>query len=269
MNCADVEERDIRARYVAGRLSPEDEQEFEAHLIDCLQCLDAVETETGLREGLRLALPGLAPPARVPAPPVAVWKAAPLTRFLQVAAALLLAVSIGLGAWLARTSGELRSARTERDESLRRAGQAEQSSAALEQRLAGIERRASDAAAAPPTGPLVPAAVFALTTVRGSSTADAAPVNHITIDRNARLVVFSVDLPAAPASDDYSVAVKDREGRTLWRGDTFPPSSPESLGVALDAKLLPAGDYILELQQRSPAGTATLVGRYPFRVVVA
>ena len=231
MNCADIQDRDVSTRYVAGTLSAEEEQEFESHFVDCPQCLDAVESETGLREGLRLAAPESAPRAHANRFP-----------FLQAAAGLLLAVSIGLGLWLAGTSGELRTTRAERDQLQRRAGQSEQSSAsakasadksaALEQRLAALERRTNEAGAA---GSLVPAAVFALTTVRGSSPADAGPVNRVTIDRNTKLVVFSLDLPGTTGPADYSVALKDPAGRSLWSGDTFPPSSPDSLSVAVDA----------------------------------
>jgi hypothetical protein len=259
-----IEAHDIRARYVAGRLTAEEDEEFESHLVDCPRCIEDVACETGLREGVRLNPPEAALRAATPRTARPAWNTAPLASLLQAAAAVLLAVSIGLGVWLSRSSVELHSTRAERDESQRRAGQAEQSAAALERRLADLERRANEASA---VGPIVPAAVFALTTVRGSSGSDAGPVNRITIDRNARVVVLSMDLPGPPDSDDFTVSLKDRAGRMLWTGGTFPPSSPDSLGVAVDPKLLPGGDYLLELQQRSTANGLTLVGRYPFRVV--
>ena len=195
MNCADIQERDVCARYVAGRLSAEEEREFEGHLVDCPHCLDAVEGEAGFREGLRLAAPEFAPRAHAPRLQAAVWKWAPPAGFLQVAAGLLLAVSIGLGVGLFRTSADLGAARAERDRLQRLAGQSEQSSAALEQRLAALERRTNEDPAASAAAALVPASVFALTTVRGSSGADASPANRITIDPNTRLVVFWLDLP--------------------------------------------------------------------------
>ena len=46
----------------------------------------------------------------------------------------------------------------------------------------------------------------------------------------------------------------------------MPPNDRAIAGVD-DSKLLPAGDYILDLQHRSATGELTLVGRYPFRVV--
>jgi anti-sigma factor RsiW len=66
-----IETHDISSRYVAGRLPDGEEREFEAHLVDCPQCLDAVESEMSLREGLRIvgsqSAPQLAAPAAPPA----------------------------------------------------------------------------------------------------------------------------------------------------------------------------------------------------------
>ena len=49
-----IEAHDVSSRYVAGRLPDGEEREFEAHLVDCPQCIDAVEVEMSLREGLRI-----------------------------------------------------------------------------------------------------------------------------------------------------------------------------------------------------------------------
>jgi len=256
-----IETHDISSRYVTGRLANGEEREFEAHLVDCPQCLDAVESEMSLREGLRIV--GLQS-----APQPAARPASTATRaypFLRAAAAVLLAVSVGLGAWLARSTGELRDARAARIEQQRRAEQAEQTAGALEKKLAD-RPPPSDARTASPAEPVLPAAVFALTTVRGSGSADVDPVNRIRIDGSAKLVVFSLEIPPVTASGDYEVSLKDRASRLVWSGGPFPPSPSDSLGVAIDPALLPGGDYVLELSQRSAAGRLTLTGRYPFRV---
>lgn len=265
MDHAYIEEHDLGARYVTGRLTGGEEQEFEAHLVDCPRCIDAAEPEMSLREGLRLVASESATQvgAHKTRP---VSKIAPVLSWFQVAAAVLLVVSVGLGVWLSRSTAQLRSGRAERNELQRRAEQAEQSATALGRRLADVPARVNDAPAAPPAGPVLPAVVFALTTVRGSSAADAGPVNRIRIDGNARLVVFSLELPVVAASGDYAISLNDQAGRLLWSGGTFPPSSSDSLGVAVDPALLPGGDYVLELSHRSAAGGLTLVSRYPFRV---
>jgi hypothetical protein len=257
-----IEAHDIRSRYVAGKLTDDEDREFEAHLVDCQACIDAVESEVSLREGLRVVGAGPAPqPSVRPAS-----AAAPVYVFFRLAAAVLLAASIGLGAWLLRSTTELAVARGERDTLQRRAQQAEQSAKALEQRFAAAPSPAQDARTASRQEQVVPAVVFALTTVRGSSSADAAPVNRMRIDGNARLVVFSLEIPRAAGPGEYVVSLKDHDGRLLWSGGPFPPSSSDSLGVAVDRTLLPDGDYLLEPSRRSPAGRLTPIGRYTFRI---
>jgi hypothetical protein len=259
-----IEAHAVSSRYVAGQLSDGEEREFEAHMVDCQPCIDAVESEMSLREGLRAV--GAVSASQPPVRPVSA--AAPAYAFLKLAAAVLLAVSIGLGAWLSRSTTELAVARVERDTLQHRARQAEQSAKALEQRLGEAAASAKDARTAPRAEPVVPALVFALTTVRGSSSADTAPLNRIRIDANARLAVFSLEIPAAGGTGEYVVSLNDRAGRLLWTGGPFPPSSSDSLGVAVDRALLPDGDYLLELSRRSPAGRVTSIGRYTFRITV-
>jgi Putative zinc-finger len=264
MDHDDIEAHDVSSRYVAGRLPEDEEREFEAHLVDCQRCLDAVESEMSLRDGLRIVGSESPPqPVAGAAPPTS--RAARAYVFLQAAAAVLLAVSIGLGAWVSRSTAELDVERTARAELQRRAEQAEQSARALEKRLADAPPPVSNARTAPREEPVVPAAVFALTTVRGSSSADTSPVNRIRIDGNVKRVVLSLEVPPVTASGDYEVSLKDQAGRLLWSG-TFPPSPSDSLGVAVDPALLPAGDYVLELSRRSAAGRLTMIGRYPFQV---
>jgi len=258
-----IEAHDVSSRYVAGRLPDGEEREFEAHLVDCPLCLDAVEVEMSLREGLRIVGSETAPqPSARVVPPTS--RATTAYRSLQAAAAVLLAVSVGLGAWLSRSRDELGAARGARAELERRAEQAEQSARTLEKRLAEVPAPANAAPTTPRAEPVMPAAVFALTTVRGSSSA-ANPVNRIRIDGNPKVVVFSLELPSVPGAGDYEVSLKDQAGRLLWSG-TLPPSPSDTVGVAVDPALLPAGDYVLELSRRLPAGSPTLIGRYPFRV---
>jgi hypothetical protein len=284
MNHEHIDAHDIRSRYVAGRLDEDEEREFEAHLVDCPDCIEGLECEAGLRDGLRTVsseydeqlrkVPGVfaGQPKSAPRwggaarPRAAVWTVSSSPWLLQAAALLLVASTVGLGVWLSRSSVNLREARAERDQLQRRAAQAEASTATLQQQLADEQRRTKETPAVAPPASVVPAAVFALTTVRGSSTAEAAAVNRVRIGGNPGLVVLSLDVPGLGASDAYTVTLKDRSGRTVWTGGTFPPSSPDSLSVAIDPTLLQTGDYTLELGRRSGTGALTLISRYPFRV---
>jgi hypothetical protein len=261
-----IKAQEVISRYAAERLSENDETAFEAHLVDCPECIEAVESEMALRDGLRSV--GSRPVAQ-PARPAAFRapRARPAVFALQAAAAILLAVSVGLGLWLSRSTAERDAMRTDRDQLQRRAREAEQSVQTLERQLSARAASADSAPSAPRAEPVAPVAVIALATERGSSSIGGAPTNQVQIEKAARLVVFSVELPPASGTGQYDVVLKDAAGRILWRGGPFPPSSPDSLGLSVDRALLRDGDYVLELSRRSPAGTAS-IGRYTFRIVV-
>ncbi len=264
MNHDFIEANDLAARYVAERLSADEEREFEAHLVDCTRCADEVERELGLRQALQTVRAG-EQKERQPAQ-VTRRRVVPGAWFFQAAAAVLLVSAIGLAMSLARTSASLRASLAARQEQQQRAETAARTAQSLERRVAELEQRASQPPAPPANQLVLPAAVFALTAVRGAASADAPPVNRITIAGADRLVVFTVELPPLQGPPDYMVSLRDRAGREVWSGGPFTPSTPDSLAVAVDRALLQNGINTFEARQRTADGRLVLIGRYPFEV---
>lgn len=265
MNHDFIEANDLAARYVAERLSVDEEREFEAHLVDCARCADEVEQELGLRQALRTLRAGELPQQR----PVPVSRRSglmPGTRFFQAAAAVLLVSAIGLAMSLARTSVSLRASLAASQQQQQRAETAAQTAQSLERRVAELEQRVSQPPAAPASQPVRPAAVFALTAVRGAASADAPPVNRITIANADRLVVFTVELPPLQGPPDYMVSLREGAGREVWSGGPFRPSTPDALAVAVDRALLQNGVNTFEVRQRTADGRLVVIGRYPFEI---
>src|SRR5215470_13945437 len=56
MDHTPISEGDLAERYATDRLAPDERAAFEAHLVDCTECLDRVEAAQGLVAGFR-ALP--------------------------------------------------------------------------------------------------------------------------------------------------------------------------------------------------------------------
>ena len=264
MNHDFIAAHDVIARYVADRLAPEEEREFEAHLVDCAQCTGAAEQELALREGLAAAAAGriVAPP---PAAPMRRWGRSGL--WLQAAAAVLVAVAVGLALSLARTTSALNAALNERQDQQRRADEAARTAQGLERRMTDLEARVSersperDGVGRATTDSLLPTTVLALTAVRG---ADAGAIDTFTLDPDqlAPLVVLTVDIPPG----EYSVTLKDRGGRDVWSGGRFRPSSQDVMAVAVERRVLADGRYTLEVHRRNAAGQTTLAARYPFQI---
>ncbi|HEY1418477.1 MAG TPA: zf-HC2 domain-containing protein, partial [Myxococcaceae bacterium] len=63
MDHRSIEDSDLVEAYVTGRLGATECAEFEAHLVDCPDCLDRVEAAQGLAAGLRALGP---PPVIAP-----------------------------------------------------------------------------------------------------------------------------------------------------------------------------------------------------------
>lgn len=84
LTCADVEARDLQARYVAGTLPAAEAVEYEAHYFECDACWPSLQRATELRAAF--AMPTL-PPARRARP----WR---------LAAAAVLVIAVGTGVLL-------------------------------------------------------------------------------------------------------------------------------------------------------------------------
>jgi hypothetical protein len=249
MNHDLIAAHDMIGRYVANRLAPEEEREFEAHLVDCLQCTGVVEQELALREGLGAAAAERTTVARPAAAPVRRWSSG---LWLPAAAAVLVAIAVGLAISLVRTTSALNAALNGREEQQRRADEAVRSAQGLERRIADLEAR-------PSAGPLLPTTVFALTAVRGAGSIDT-----FTLDRRqlVPLVVLTVDVPPG----EYAVTLRDHAGREVWSGGRFRPSSQDVMAVAVEQSVLADGRYTLEVLRRDAAGQTTLAARYPFQI---
>src|SRR5262245_39492575 len=142
MNHDFIAAQDVPARYVADRLAAEEEREFEAHLVDCVQCTDEVERELALRQGL-----GVAAPERTTTPRPSVpgrRRSSSGLRLLHAAAAVTVPVAVGLAFSLARPSSALNAALTQREEQQRRADEAVRTAQGLERRIADLEARVGE-----------------------------------------------------------------------------------------------------------------------------
>src|SRR5437763_5827558 len=81
MNHAEIEERNVAARYAMDTLSEDDRIAFEEHFVDCPQCQEAIALQRALRAGVRGSM-------STPAPRRRDW------RPLAVAAGVVIAVAL-------------------------------------------------------------------------------------------------------------------------------------------------------------------------------
>src|SRR5215472_18729487 len=57
MDHAHIDDANLAERYVTGRLAADERADFEAHFVDCAECLDRIEAVEGLRRGFSALKP--------------------------------------------------------------------------------------------------------------------------------------------------------------------------------------------------------------------
>jgi hypothetical protein len=263
MTHAHIDEHDLVTRYAMNKLPAEEQAAFEAHLVDCVECLDRLDQATAFRNGLRRVVAAAA--VAEPGPGRSGWsrrQAAPGRWSLQLglAAAAILIAAVGV-ATIVPMRRQLTRATTAAADWERRYDEAGRTARALRDRLAAAERLLQQRPAAPALDPSVP--VFGLGIVRS---AEGSPPDHISIPASASFVVMLVELPGTTGFLQYRAVLADAAGQPVWRADELRPTSPESLGIVLSARLVPPGDYVLTLEGAGRQGRTVRLSQYRFRV---
>jgi Putative zinc-finger len=258
----DVVEQNIASRYLSGSLAADERAAFEEHFIDCPGCLDALESADGLQRGLKLVAAQDALHQGTRRAPRS-WRSSDA-----------IAAAVGIAAVIAIAVGVVDAVRTRRE--LTRmsriatdlTGQSDRAQSVIRslsdrvQQLENAPRGATTLA----TGGRPSAPVFALTTVRGDTTAT--PPNRVTLSAGSDWIVLSLELDDSDVAGRFRATLRDARQRERWRDDRLIASTPETLAIALSATLLDDGDYTLTIDRQLPnSATWTPTGRYAFRVV--
>jgi hypothetical protein len=244
MDHRSIEDSDLVEAYVTGRLGTTERADFEAHLVDCPDCLDRVEAAQGLAAGLRALGP---PPVTAPAE----------QRRGRWSATAGWALAASVAALLALGWGVTERSRLEQAVETERAARSAAEARARE--LAQHPPEPAPPVATRPTSPAGPIPVLTLVATRGAEL----PTLEV---RQDGPVVLSVERESPPRFVRYQVQIS-REGGGAVLDGLFPPSSRDALVLALDGSLLPAGTYALTLVGETASGRRVQLPGHRFRVV--
>lgn len=228
-----VAARGLIERYDRGTLPAEEEERFEAHLVDCAECQDELAARRSFVRGLRA---------------VAVEEA---TRA---------AVRGGLLAWLSRRAAVTTLAAVALLGLGLVAGRLWRQDERLESRLAE-PTTAAQAASTDLAAPLAGLPVVLLGVVRGE---EEAPVVS-----PAGPYSLAVDAGGDPRFSSYAVRVLDASGEARFEREGLLPDDLEVIQLVFPAAFLPPGDYRLVAHGSLPGGESVEIGSHPFRVAPA
>ena len=282
-----IAELDLVERYLMGRLAAEETAEFEAHFVDCLECVGHLKTTKALIEGLRIVGSEQVSEPRGSEPKGLSWWSRPaISRWALAAGTLLLVALAGILVvanqnW--RLRGEADQARSASAEWERRyEGEREVSSLAeskrqdserdLKTQLAQLraeleneqkqntEKKVDHYASLKPQ---INSRVFVFGSPRRGEAATA--LNEVTIPRAPANFAISVPLEGEGGYKSYVLTILDDNRRSIWKEGGSTRDDHNSLTVNFPTTFFRAGDYLLKVE--GVGESTAIVGEYSFRVV--
>lgn len=266
MNHDYIEEHNIRDRYLLRRLTDDERARFEAHFVDCDECLEELEATERFVKGLKTAVAQdfvasyaqmglLARAAR------AVIK----SRLLQglLVAAILLLIALPIAIWSRRSpavpNNELAELRRENDEKQR-----------MIERLQAESLRPRQSPQPPDTKPQPTAQnagrepVFILSLVRSADTSQ--PASKVVVPKNAPRVTLSLEMEPDPNYRSYRATLIAADGRNVWARSGLGSGKASSLNISLNSALLVPGSYRVQVEGLTSDGRYVPTGTYLFMV---
>jgi anti-sigma factor RsiW len=260
MDHATIEEQQIVDRYVAGTLPPDEMERFENHYLSCPECLDRLALAESMQRGFkRMAGQDAAVLATARQLAVVAWLARlGRSRQMAVLAVTLLVLAIlPIAAFrgLSDHGQEMAQIRTNLTREQQRSAVATQRAADAEK---GLEATRRDLAAQQGANALVREQLaeaqkpqaglrFNLDVVRDAGPQEG-PANLLRLPASARSAVLAVPV-YPPVAASYRAILKNAHHQEVGRIEGAEPSTdPAELTLLFPASLLPAGDYVLQVE---------------------
>lgn len=266
-----IDDQNIAELYVTGRLSPEDEETFESHLLECSECRERVSWADDLRGSIRAVAAEEVGRASAHLGFLAWLSRRTRSARAGLLMAALLAVA-ALPAWLqadrARMARELEEARAAAERPAPPAPAPAEPAPAepapampdpamerLVQEKSRLEQQVAQLSE-PQVNYVVP-----LGTVRGDS-----GLTPVELGPSPERILLQLE-PSDLGHDVYRVTLLEG-GTSLWRKDGFELTASETVNVLVDSGSLAAGStYRLVLEGIEPGGRAVPAGEFSFRAV--
>lgn len=276
-----IDEHNVAELYVTGRLSPEDEETFESHLLECSECRERVGWADDLRTSIRAVAAEDAARAGLQLGFLAWVSRRTRTARAGLLMATLLAVA-ALPVWLqadrSRLARELEQAQAAAERPAPppaapvtepaaptvpdTTADPELEKLAEENRRLAEQLRESREQLARADQPQINTPIFSLGTTRGAS--DAQPIE---LGPSPERLPILLELPSVD-HDTYRVTLLDDRDRTVWKADGLEPTASDTLNIVFPSEFLkPGTSYRFRVEGIEPGGRAVDLGDFPFQAV--
>ncbi|MFY9622503.1 MAG: hypothetical protein WAM70_15745 [Pyrinomonadaceae bacterium] len=285
-----INEFNLIDQYVLGKLAADQVEEFEAHFVDCPECVDQLKISRGFIRDLKgLAVQETLSSDRRPAVQTQRRHLEQLVprRFWWVIAWACVVVAVGFAFFavrrLNRLEAELRQAKADgaainqkyqqgletADESEKRHQETNQELAKrldeLEQKLQteGTANQREQSVVRGSGAPDVNFPIYALVSVARGQVPT--PVEIAPPASSSR---FALSIPVEDRKDfnSYRVTILDHRGVTVFNRGGFKPDAYHALSLSLNSNFLNPGTYDLRVEGLTPPNNWNTVGSYPFRI---
>ncbi|HKQ05070.1 MAG TPA: hypothetical protein VJ464_08070 [Blastocatellia bacterium] len=286
MNHQQIDQFDLIDRYLMGKLLAEESASFEAHFVDCPQCIARLQLTKTFLEDLRgvaaaQSWPIAPPPARGFRPFLQTflrWPFALAVAGLLIAAIISAIIVVGYtrrlrneadlarqlaAQWEGRYEGERQAAMAAESQRREEDSQQAEQRRALEARLADEAARhgqleAEGSRTMTVGGNLI---VAPLISVRGSEPAET--INQVIVPRSASLFAIMLTLDGEGEYKSYRGTIVDGSGRAIWSG-RLTPNRHDTLSAWFKPERFQPGNYSLTVEGVKPGGGRAVIGQYPF-----
>jgi hypothetical protein len=274
MDHEQIAEHNVVERYVLGRLTSEEEERFEEHLLECPDCRLQVEREDDFQDSLHAVAAEEAARAATRVGVIAWLGRRSALRGWLLAAALLLLAALPL--WLLRERSRLQGQigqlqaglahppaapapapaapvpsgdPAEKEKLLAEIAAQKDANSRLSEQLARLSR------------PQVNVPIFSLGFLRG----DEGTANRVELGKAPQWIVLLVELPPETAKS-YRATLAAAGGKTVWEGGGLIPTADGTVTLSLDSAELEPGPYRIRLTGVDAQGRTAPAGEIPFEV---
>lgn len=275
-------------RYVLGKLTAGEAEEFEDHFIDCAECVEQLTIARNFIEELKgfavhetLSKNDMTTgrrrwwplPQLVPVPSWAIASCFGLVLLAAFSAFFIVRRLNKMSAELAQAKQESATIRQQYERGLETAAESErqhqetnlQLTQQLDELAQKLKTEGEQPSARTSQTPQANFPIFALVSVRRGGPGSGP--TEVALPASSSEFAFSIPVEDQRSFSGYRITILNEQERVVWSHSGFRPDVYHTLSLSLKTTFLSPGTYDLRVEGQEKSGQWTTIGSYPFRYI--